>query len=122
MLEPHGITWNPIVIDVDIRRIKDDAARERAIALLLITLDECSNGAIPLGYGVNRGYGSLAVDKISAEATDDLTCEATDDLTCVAKALKNAPKILKKLDSGLRERLKQNWPPAQNPEPEGSPA
>ena len=113
VLEPHCVTWDPIVIDVDFRRIAEAPAREQAIALLLITLDEFSNGAIPLGYGANRGYGSLKVTGIQSEAKAELQC--------VADALAKAPHILDELDQKLRVRLKKNWPQKDSSDEETAP-
>jgi CRISPR/Cas system CSM-associated protein Csm3 (group 7 of RAMP superfamily) len=62
-LEPFNLRWEPIELSVDLDRI-DDSQRGAVQALLFLTLRDLALGRIPLGYGVNRGYGALTVDKI----------------------------------------------------------
>jgi CRISPR/Cas system CSM-associated protein Csm3 (group 7 of RAMP superfamily) len=62
-LEPFNLTWNPIELTLDLKRIPQE--HHSAIqVLLLLTLRDLATGRIPLGYGVNRGYGSVKVDQI----------------------------------------------------------
>lgn len=76
-LEPFNLTWNPIELTLDLNRIPrdkqlptgeqlstDKQLQQAVQALLLLTLRDLAIGRIPLGYGVNRGYGSLKVNKI----------------------------------------------------------
>jgi CRISPR/Cas system CSM-associated protein Csm3 (group 7 of RAMP superfamily) len=62
-LEPFNLAWKPIEITLDLKRIPQERHLV-AQALLLLTLRDLAMGRIPLGYGVNRGYGSLEIDKI----------------------------------------------------------
>jgi CRISPR/Cas system CSM-associated protein Csm3 (group 7 of RAMP superfamily) len=63
-LEPFNLEWNPIHLTLDLKRIPQE--NHYAVqALLLLTLRDLAAGRIPLGYGVNRGYGSLKVNRIS---------------------------------------------------------
>jgi CRISPR/Cas system CSM-associated protein Csm3 (group 7 of RAMP superfamily) len=62
-LEPFNLAWEPIELSLDLNRI-DEPQRGAVQALLFLTLRDLALGRIPLGYGVNRGYGSLMVEKI----------------------------------------------------------
>lgn len=62
-LEPFNLRWNPIELTLDLKRIPAEL-QDVIQALLLLTLRDLAMGRIPLGYGVNRGYGSLKVNKI----------------------------------------------------------
>ncbi|NJM47652.1 MAG: hypothetical protein HC860_17035 [Alkalinema sp. RU_4_3] len=62
-LEPFNLDWAPIELTVNLKRI-EDSQKEAVKALLILTLRDLASGRIPLGYGVNRGYGSLEVEKI----------------------------------------------------------
>jgi CRISPR/Cas system CSM-associated protein Csm3 (group 7 of RAMP superfamily) len=63
-LEPFNLTWEPIELTLNLNRI-DEANRPAAKALLILVLRDIAQGRIPLGYGVNRGYGSLEVESVS---------------------------------------------------------
>jgi CRISPR/Cas system CSM-associated protein Csm3 (group 7 of RAMP superfamily) len=54
-----------IRLTVDPCRLKTEACA--GLALLMLTLRDLAKGRIPLGYGVNRGLGSLTVEKIVIE-------------------------------------------------------
>jgi CRISPR/Cas system CSM-associated protein Csm3 (group 7 of RAMP superfamily) len=66
-LEPFNLAWNTIELTLDLKRIPDNL-HSAVQALLLLTLRDLAAGRIPLGYGVNRGYGSLKVNKICLQA------------------------------------------------------
>jgi CRISPR/Cas system CSM-associated protein Csm3 (group 7 of RAMP superfamily) len=66
-LEPFNLQWHPIELTLDLKRIPAEY-HPVVKALLLLTLRDLAAGRIPLGYGVNRGYGSLKVNKISLNA------------------------------------------------------
>ncbi len=68
--EPWGLVWNPIFIDVDVARLLcacngSERDAQAAIALLLLTLKDLAEGLVPLGYGINRGYGDIAVGRMA---------------------------------------------------------
>ena len=65
-LEPFGVEWQPLRLTLNLNRIPENE-RLCAIALLLLTLRDLSEGRIPLGYGVNRGMGAIAVTNISIQ-------------------------------------------------------
>jgi CRISPR/Cas system CSM-associated protein Csm3 (group 7 of RAMP superfamily) len=81
-LEPFNLQWHPIELTLDLKRIPQEE-HTLVQALLLLILRDLAAGRIPLGYGVNRGYGSLKVNHIclkspasSALQTSELTFSA----------------------------------------------
>jgi CRISPR/Cas system CSM-associated protein Csm3 (group 7 of RAMP superfamily) len=66
-LEPFNLQWHPIELTLDLKRIPQES-HAVVQALLLLMLRDLAAGRIPLGYGVNRGYGSLKVNKICLNA------------------------------------------------------
>jgi CRISPR/Cas system CSM-associated protein Csm3 (group 7 of RAMP superfamily) len=63
-LEPFGINWSPIELQVNLARLGIAADRLTGIALLLLLLRDLCQQRIPLGYGVNRGLGAISVQSI----------------------------------------------------------
>jgi CRISPR/Cas system CSM-associated protein Csm3 (group 7 of RAMP superfamily) len=61
-LEPFGINWSPIELQVNLSRLAH--GRLAGIALLLLLLRDLCQQRIPLGYGVNRGLGAISVESI----------------------------------------------------------
>jgi CRISPR/Cas system CSM-associated protein Csm3 (group 7 of RAMP superfamily) len=59
-LEPFNTAWEPIRLTLKLRRLAS-ALREPALALLLLLIRDLSNNRIALGFGANRGYGSMTV-------------------------------------------------------------
>ena len=68
--------WHPLCLEVDVARLvpcgKDSEngldevlVRKAAIALFLLTLRDVVEGRVPLGFGVNRGYGDVSVSALS---------------------------------------------------------
>jgi len=62
-LEPQGVEWAPIVMELDLERVGAEE-REAAQALLLLVLRDLAAGRIPLGYATNRGMGAVEVGAI----------------------------------------------------------
>ncbi|MBU7600229.1 hypothetical protein JGS22_021990 [Streptomyces sp. P38-E01] len=86
VLEPHGLTWSPITLTVDLRRLAGHAAAhatttgpetgqpevpDAALALLLLVLRDLKAGRLPLGGSTHRGMGDVAVDEILLTFPDD---------------------------------------------------
>ncbi|MER6274447.1 RAMP superfamily CRISPR-associated protein [Streptomyces sp900105755] len=74
VLEPHGVTWEPIELTVDLHRLYScggrdcETERERgkaALALLLLALRDIKAGRVPIGYATNRGMGDISVRAIT---------------------------------------------------------
>ena len=61
-LEPR-VAWEPIRLVYDRERLDPDL-QGPATVLLALTLEELKEGRIPLGFGVNRGYGGVAVREV----------------------------------------------------------
>lgn len=75
-LEPYGVTWEPIRISLDLARL-DPSEREPAVALLLLLIRDFGQNRIPIGFGANRGYGSVrlksALCQIRGVDADDMS-------------------------------------------------
>lgn len=86
VLEPIGIEWGAIGIQMDIARLRKIEARNQqdnpqspdlvkpTLALLLLVLRDFANRKIPIGYGTNRGMGTVEVSEMT------LTCSQIDEL------------------------------------------
>jgi CRISPR/Cas system CSM-associated protein Csm3 (group 7 of RAMP superfamily) len=107
VLEPIGVTWEPIQIHLDIARMKNyyhgkEEKLKPAIALLLLVLRDLANKKIPVGYGTNRGMGTIAVNQITlngkALPTDLQPLDTT--MTCPN---------LTDLDEAFRQDLSTAW-------------
>ncbi len=71
-IEPFEVEWEPIHLTLDLgKEEKEDSDRlpselkAPALALLLLLLRDLSEQRLPIGFGVNRGYGVLAVKKVT---------------------------------------------------------
>lgn len=72
MLLPPKAKMSKIYMRLDLDRI-DDGQRHACLAFLLIMLREMQAGRIPLGFGANRGLGTLKIDEILLEGAGDFT-------------------------------------------------
>jgi CRISPR/Cas system CSM-associated protein Csm3 (group 7 of RAMP superfamily) len=63
-LEPGPLTWEPIRLRLDLNLLSEE---KPALALLYLTLRDLDRGRIALGFGANRGYGSLKVNKLATD-------------------------------------------------------
>ncbi len=86
VLEPIGVDWDAIGIRLDIAQLKKIEAIKKkedsqspsvlkpAIALLLLVLRDFANRKIPIGYGTNRGMGTVEVTAMTLDGAqlDDL--------------------------------------------------
>ena len=81
--------WTPITIDLDhnILREQSDQATGAARVLLSLVLKDFCEGWIPLGYGVNKGYGAL---EASIDCPDGDCPDGASPLTELSKDLLNA--------------------------------
>jgi len=104
VLEPIGVTWQPIGLHLDIARltIYNPVLVKPAIALLLLVLRDLANRKIPIGYGTNRGMGTILVSKISLEGH-----QLEPALQSLSKTLTKAD--LSEIDQTLREDLTKAW-------------
>ncbi len=69
VFEPHHIPWEPIHMELDLGRVvKEDWLA--AVAFLLFLLRDFANARMPLGFGTNRGLGSVVVEKVEIKVTN----------------------------------------------------
>jgi len=65
-MEPRDLSWEPMCLTLDLSRLEDVPPTQKAmVALLLLTLRDLASGRVPLGFGTNRGMGSVAVDRVT---------------------------------------------------------
>jgi CRISPR/Cas system CSM-associated protein Csm3 (group 7 of RAMP superfamily) len=103
VLEPIGVDWDSIGIHLDLERLKryEKDNIQPAIALLLLVLRDFANRKIPIGYGTNRGMGTVEVTKIK------FNCSEVEGLEGIERT-KPVEKVSQKTDSFLEELLGQN--------------
>ncbi len=91
VLEPIGVTWNPINIHLDLERLKKYGEDNLlpAIALLFLVLRDFANRKIPIGYGTNRGMGTVEVTEISMACSPIDGLEGLETETTIAPDLSN---------------------------------
>jgi len=64
VLEPHGLAWESIRLELDLGRLLE-GQRLPAVALLLLLLEDLAARRIPLGFGAQRGLGALSVQAVT---------------------------------------------------------
>jgi hypothetical protein len=71
VLEPHAsdAAWEPLVLTLDLHQLNDHR-KLPALALLLLVLRDLSDGWIPIGFGGNRGLGSIRVTSLTVQGHD----------------------------------------------------
>jgi CRISPR/Cas system CSM-associated protein Csm3 (group 7 of RAMP superfamily) len=69
VLEPHGLSWEPMRLRLDLTRL---VARERepALALVLLVLRDLGRGRLPIGHAGNRGMGAVEVRELEGDGVD----------------------------------------------------
>lgn len=97
-IEPdRGLEWEPIRLHIDLRRGERYAER----ALLWLVLCDLAAGRIPLGFGVNRGYGDILIDHLELSGLDNappLTLSVRDGVIDIASEFRSE-----------HEKMKQAW-------------
>jgi hypothetical protein len=73
VLEPHGMAWEPLRLDVDLARLGEDRQPAAAITLLLYALAGLAAGTVPLGKGGTRGLGAVRVESVDIAAGEGVT-------------------------------------------------
>jgi CRISPR/Cas system CSM-associated protein Csm3 (group 7 of RAMP superfamily) len=68
-LEPHGVTWEELHLHLDHRRIQEDR-RSAGLVLVVLALSAIHEQRLGLGFGFDRGYGRLKIDKLNNEPFD----------------------------------------------------
>lgn len=103
ILEPIGVKWGKISIHLDLERLKkygEDNIKP-AIALLLLVLRDFAERKIPIGYGTNRGMGTVEVTEMQ------LNCSQIDGLEEMSQVKMLTPDLSRLGDS--LEPLNQAW-------------
>lgn len=103
MLEPCGLAWEPIRLELDLGRITE-ADRLPAVALLLLVLQDLAAGRIPLGFGGQRGLGALRVRSITCAAVGHADARLAELGQLFPQADGKLP-----LPEALRDDLHQAW-------------
>lgn len=106
VLEPIGVEWNPIGISLDLERLKQckEGNFQPAIALLLLVLRDFANRKIPVGYGTNRGMGTVEVTEISMNSSPIDGLVGIETKTVVTPDLSSMGDLLHPLTDAWR-----NW-------------
>ncbi|OAB57254.1 hypothetical protein AY600_04375 [Phormidium willei BDU 130791] len=104
VLEPIGVEWDPIGIQVDLARLEEWSPDQvqPAVALLLLVLRDFANRKIPIGYGTNRGMGTVAVTDMTLQVQGD------SDIPGLAGELSLGPDF-SQLSDDLRLELSVAW-------------
>jgi CRISPR/Cas system CSM-associated protein Csm3 (group 7 of RAMP superfamily) len=69
-LDPFGTCWEPIRIRIDLDRLPE-TMRGPAVALLLLLIRDLATARVPIGFGSNRGYGSIKVGTVCFEVAGE---------------------------------------------------
>ncbi|WP_072619857.1 RAMP superfamily CRISPR-associated protein [Spirulina major] len=104
VLEPIGVDWGQIGIHLDLERLKKygEGNVQPAIALLFLVLRDFANRKIPIGYGTNRGMGTVEVTEMK------LNCSPIEGLAGIDQVQAITPD-LSSLGNGLLRNLTNAW-------------
>jgi CRISPR/Cas system CSM-associated protein Csm3 (group 7 of RAMP superfamily) len=121
VLEPIGVEWEKIGLQLDVERLKqwDEVQKEKdpnykeqlqpAIALLLLVLRDFSNRKIPIGYGTNRGMGTVQVNEVILTSSQIHGLEEIEGEHKVADVPDKVNLLGDLLDEKLLEKLTKTW-------------
>jgi len=111
-IEPFGVEWEKLEMTLHLSGLE---AREKlpAIALILLLLKDLKAGRIPLGYGVNRGMGSIEVKEFAIKGSGI----TTDILPLESKAIEKMNRSgiicskgdITQIDRNLLETIDRSW-------------
>lgn len=114
-LEPFHIPWEPIELAIDFGRFSSEgqaAPTEKlaAVALLLLLLRDLADRRIPLGYGTNRGLGTLTLTRVDFSIQGEVPSEVCP-LTKQpwTPAATDQPLDFSGLDATVLEALNAAW-------------
>ena len=91
VLEPIGVTWGNIGIHLDLQRLKkyNSDLEQPAIALLLLILRDFAHRKISIGYGTNRGMGTVEVTEIAMNCSQIHGLEGIENQRKIDPSLSN---------------------------------
>lgn len=101
-LEPFGIQWEKLRFILNLNRIPEEEVLV-AIAFILIIIRDLSNNRIPLGYGVNRGYGSIVINNVLIKA------QGVKNLSMFERDINLEKGDITQLDSSVLSLLDEAW-------------
>ena len=99
-LEPHSVTWEPLSFEMDLQRLPE-SERHAALTLMLLILRDLTQQRLPLGFGTQRGLGTIQVDSVQ------VTSQSPDFETLNGVVLTNGR--LADLPAELRKDLNTEW-------------
>ncbi|MBY0523611.1 MAG: hypothetical protein K2R98_09430 [Gemmataceae bacterium] len=102
VLEPHRVAWEPLTLELDLERLPE-ALHEAAIALVLLVVRDLAQHRLPLGFGTNRGMGSVQVDSVQ------LNGEGLPESLAALNNITLPNGRLGELPTGIRDRLNRAW-------------
>ncbi len=109
-LEPMGIAWDPIQLRLDLDRAGE--SRLSVVALLLFLIRDLAKGRIPIGFGVNRGYGAIEITQVELTVQGDpKTLGMLKDLN----GMKLAKGDISTIPKSVLETLQNAWQQEVNP-------
>lgn len=111
VLEPIGVQWEAIGIHLDLERLKKygEGHVQPAIALLLLVLRDFANRKIPIGYGTNRGMGTVEVSKVTLTTSQIDGLEGIEGRHEVEDVPNKVDLLGNLLDKKLLDQLTDNW-------------
>lgn len=109
-LEPFHLPWEPIELTIDFNHFpNDETAQLAGVALLLLLLRDMANRRIPLGYGTNRGLGTMTVGKVDFKACGDVPEPLKSLDSTNWQAGEKKPLNFESLDSTALAALNDAW-------------
>lgn len=79
VLEPTGVEWRPICLEIDVERLGSPEERLAAGVLLTLVLAELVAGDLPFGGMTTRGHGAIEVMDLGVEGGELLGIEMRDE-------------------------------------------
>ena len=106
VVEPIATSWEPLLLTIDRSRLDagsstaDAPEGDAALALLLLVLQDLSDGHVPLGWGTHRGMGDISVDAISLQMPWEGTSVPLDEFLGGPEAARLDEQWRRYLDGG----------------------
>jgi len=121
VLEPIGVEWDNIAIHLDLDHLKkwDKIEKEKdpnylekmqpAITLLLLVIRDFADRKIPIGYGTNRGMGTVEVTEMTLNCSPIEDLPEIDQVSAIARDLSSlGDEILTPLNTAWRNWIDSN--------------
>lgn len=110
VLEPIGVTWEAIGLQLDLDRLQkyNSTLVKPAIALLLLVLRDFANRKIPIGYGTNRGMGTVEVTEVAMSCSPIDGLAGIETKTAITSDLSSLGDLLNSLTDAWRNWITQH--------------